>query len=146
MMQKNMDSLEELKLAESWEYIQGGLLLLDETGKALALANGELKRYINSLTAMDPKAAALISRLKLNDPEQAFDTVPASLIQLTAQDIEYLKEDPAVLDESFGSVAMADFYGYTAKYLNVYSEVPKAMHEYIRKTVKRELPEIRIAH
>lgn len=146
MMQNNMDSLEELKLAESWEYIQGGLLFLDETGKALALANGELKRYINSLTAMDPKAAALISRLKLNDPEQAFDTVPASLKQLTAQDIEYLKEDPAVLDESFGSVAMADFYGYAAKYLNVYSEVPKAMHEYIRETVKRELPDIRIAH
>ena len=45
-----MESLEELKLAESWEYIQGGLLFLDETGETLSQANGELKRYINSLS------------------------------------------------------------------------------------------------
>ena len=140
-----MESLEELKLAESWEYIQGGFLFLDETGEALAQANGELKRYINSLSAMDPKAAALIGRLKLTDPEQPFEDVPASLMKMLEQDIEYLREDPAVFDESFGSAAMAAFYGYVSKYLNISSEVPFRMRACIREKAVQEIPDIKLA-
>ena len=140
-----MESLEELKLAESWEYIQGGFLFLDETGEALAQANGELKRYINSLSAMDPKAAALISRLKLTDPEQPFEDVPASLKKMLEQDIEYLREDPSVFDESFGSAAMAAFYGYVSKYLNISSEVPFRMRACIREKAAQEIPDIKLA-
>ncbi len=140
-----MESLEELKLAESWEYIQGGLLFLDETGEALAQANGELKRYINSLSAMDPKAAALISRLKLTDPEQPFEDVPVSLMKMLEQDIGYLREDPAVFDESFGSAAMAAFYGYVSKYLNISSEVPFRMRACIREKAAQEIPDIKLA-
>ena len=140
-----MESLEELKLAESWEYIQGGLLFLDETGDTLAQANGELKRYINSLSAMDPKAAALISRLKLTDPEQPFEDVPASLMKMLEQDIEYLREDPAVFDESYGSAAMAAFYGYVSKYLNISSEVPFRMRACIREKAAQEIPDIKLA-
>lgn len=140
-----MESLEELKLAESWEYIQGGLLFFDETGDTLAQANGELKRYINSLSAMDPKAAALISRLKLTDPEQPFEDVPASLMKMLEQDIEYLREDPAVFDESYGSAAMAAFYGYVSKYLNISSEVPFRMRACIREKAAQEIPDIKLA-
>ena len=140
-----MESLEELKLAESWEYIQGGLLFLDETGETLAQANGELKRYINSLSSMDPKAAALISRLKLTDPEQAFDDVPASLLKMLEQDIAYLKENPEIFDESYGSAAMAAFYGYVSKYLNISSEVPFRMRACIREKAAQEIPDIKLA-
>ena len=141
---KNMDSLEELKLAESWEYIQGGFLFLDETGEALARANGELKRYINSLSVMEPKAAALISRLKLTDPEQAFEDVPESLKQITEQDISYLKEDPADVDESYGSLAMAAFYGYVSEYLLIPTPVPERMKSYVRTKIHEALPQIRV--
>ena len=137
------NNLEELKLAESWEYIQGGFLFLDETGEALHRANAELKRYIHTLSSVQPEAASLIARLKLDEPDQAFDEIPASLKQMLEADIAYLKEDPSVLDESFGSMAMAAFYAHTADYLKIPSDVPDRMKIYIRDTVHAQLPNIK---
>ena len=125
--------LEELKFAETWEYIQGGFLFLDESGSALALANGELKRYINSLSSVQPKAVSLIRRLRLEDREQAFEDVPASLKRILREDIAYIKQDPSDLDESFASVAMTAFYRRVSDYLNIPSDIPARMKRFVEQ-------------
>ena len=141
--------LETKKLAEQWEYIQGGLFFLDESdpnpeGSCLVLGQGELKKYILSLSALMPKALELIEVLHLDVPAKDYEAVPASMIRLLASDIRYLKEEPAPMDESFGSLAMAAFYQYVSNYLAIPSDTPKKMMGCIEEAVHRELPDIKI--
>ena len=143
-------NLDELKLAESWEYIQGGFLFLDETSPAsdessLLLARRELKYYLTTLSAVDKRMVSLVSRLHLTEESQPFEKVPSSLKRMLVQDIAQLKEEPDVLDESYGSLALASFYRSAADYLQSSSPVPAAMVEYIRSEVHAALPDIRIA-
>lgn len=140
--------LETKKLMESWEYIQGGLFFIDETdprpeGSVLELARKELKAYILSLSSVQKDALELLDDLQLKESLH-FEDVPESLKILTRQDIAYLKDDPEVFDESFGSLAMAMFYRYVSDYLKIPSDVPERMKAYIRDTITAELPDITI--
>ena len=132
-----MMSLEIKKLAESWEYIQGGFLFLDETipgeENALALANGELKYFIRSLSALLPEAKTLVEQLHLSEAERPFDSIPESLRIMLKQDLQFLKEDPAVYDESFGSIALVRFYERVSSFLNIPSPFPAAMRSYVEE-------------
>ncbi len=140
--------LEIKKLEENWEYIQGGLFFLDETAErtesCLELAKGELKHYINTLSVLETKASHLIDALHLDSTERNFEEIPESFRILLDQDIAYLKEDPSVMDVSFGSAAMAAFYEQVSKYLGIPSQVPSKMKHYLEETLKTELPEIKI--
>ncbi len=133
-------SLEELKLAETWEYIQGGFLFLDESGNALAEVNGELKHYINTLSSVQSAAGALIERLHLTDPERSYDEIPESLKRILKQDIAYIKEEPSNLDESFASIALTAFYRRVSDYLHVPSDLPDHMKTYVMQEVQAQLP------
>ena len=141
-------NLETKKLMETWEYIQGGLFFIDETdprpeGSVLELAQKELKAYILSLSSVQTNALELIDVLQLKE-SLPFEEIPESLKILTKQDIAYLKEDPQVFDESFGSLSMAMFYKYVSDYLKIPSDIPQQMKQYIRDTVTAELPDITI--
>ena len=125
-------NLETKKLMEQWEYIQGGLLFIDETdpqpeGSVLALAAKELKQYIFSLSTVQKEALELIDALKLSEPASPYETLPVSFQILLDKDISYLVDDPADFDESYGSAAMAKFYRYVSNYLKIHSDLPAAM-------------------
>ena len=140
--------LEIKKLMENWEYIQGGLLFLDETTEradhCLELAQGELKHYINTLSVLQPKASSLIEALRLDCEERSYKDIPESFRILLDQDISYLKEDPSVMDVSYGSAAMAAFYEQVSGYLGIPSQTPGRMKQFLEETLKKELPEIQI--
>ena len=140
--------LEIKKLMENWEYIQGGLLFLDETAdrndRCLELAQGELKHYINTLSVLQPKASSLIEALRLECEERSYKDIPESFRILLEQDISYLKENPSVMDVSYGSAAMAAFYEQVSGYLGIPSPTPGTMKQFLEETLKKELPEIQI--
>ena len=141
-------NLEIKKLIEKWEYIQGGLYYIDELHEgtdSLDTAAGELKHYINTLSSVQPEAAELIDALKLKQASLTFADVPESFRILLKQDIEYLKEDPADLDEAFGSMAIIAFYRHVLAYLNIPSEIPSRMKKELEDTVHSQLPDIRIS-
>ena len=75
LLNNNMNVEFIKKLMENWEYIQGGLLFLDETtdrnDRCLELAQGELKHYINTLSVLQPKASSLIEALRRAPQEEA---------------------------------------------------------------------------
>ncbi len=136
--------LEIKKLREQWEYLQGGFLFLQESGvkeaeNALALADGELCFYIDSLTVVDKNAAALKEELGLTE-SAAFDEVPASLRLMTDHDIAYAEEEGETIDASYGSVALVLFYGYVRDYLKVPSPVSGKMRAYVQERVSSSLP------
>lgn len=141
-------NLDELKLAELWEYIEGGFLFLDETSEnevpSLPLARSELNYYLVSLSPLDTRTQSLISRLHIGRESTPFHEVPESLKRMLEADIRTLKEDPAEFDESYGSIAMAAFYQKVADYLQADSYVPAAMRKTIRNTVADELPRVQI--
>ncbi len=141
-------NLDELKLAELWEYIEGGILFLDETSEneepSLPLARSELNYYLVSLSPLDTRTQSLISRLHIGRESTPFHEVPESLKRMLESDIRTLKEDPAEFDESYGSIAMAAFYQKAADYLQTESYVPAAMRKTIRNTVADELPRVQI--
>lgn len=133
-------NLEIKKLKEQWEYIQGGFLFLEESGAeevkgALALANGELRYYIGTLSAVDQKAEALRLGLELIDPSVSFEEIPASLRLMTDQDIAFAREEGGMIDGAYGCVALAQFYGYVRDFLQFPSVTPGKMKEYIREKV-----------
>ena len=140
--------LEIKKLMENWEYIQGGLLFLAETTEradhCLELAQGELKHYINTLSVLQPKASSLIEALRLDCEERSYKDIPESFRILLDQDISYLKEDPSVMDVSYGSAAMAAFYEQVSGYLGIPSQTPGKMKQFLEEALKKELPEIQI--
>ena len=141
--------LETKKLAEKWEYIQGGLLFIDETedspDSCLSIANGELKHYINSLSSVQQEAAELIEELHLTDASKAYTEVPESFLTLLEHDIAYLSEDPAVMDESYGSMAMIAFYRHVSDFLKIPSSLPDMMRDRLEARMREALPNIRIS-
>lgn len=141
--------LEIKKLAEKWEYIQGGLLFIDETEdktrNCLDTADGELRYYINKLSSIQQKASELIDALKLTVPSRSFEEIPESFLILLEQDITYLAEDPAVMDESYGSLAMVAFYKHVSDYLNIPSEIPGAMQKKLEQRMHEALPKIKVS-
>lgn len=141
-------NLEIKKLAEKWEYIQGGLYYIDEVYEgtnSLAKANGELKHYINTLSSVQPEAAELIDVLNLKDASVSFQDVPESFRILLKQDMEYLKEDPSEMDEAFGSMAIIAFYKHVSDYLKIPSDIPEHMKKELEDTMHSQLPKIRIS-
>ena len=143
-------NLELKKLAENWEYIQGGFLFLDETSERkdrslLALAKGELRYFITSLTAVDQRAAEMIDYLNLTEDAVSFEEVPESLKEILAQDIAWLKEEGGEYDASFGSLAMILFYESVCRYLNISSSKPESMRNYAESQVNQALPDVRIS-
>ena len=141
--------LEIKKLREQWEYLQGGFLFLQESGaagaeNALALADGELRYYIDSLTVLDQSAKALKEELSLSEPAAAFDEIPVSLSLMTDQDIAFAAEEGEAIDASYGSVALVLFYGYVRDYLKVPSVCPGKMRAYVTEKVSSALPKTNV--
>ena len=136
--------LEIKKLREQWEYLQGGFLFLQESGaanaeNALALADGELRYYIDSLTVVDQNAEALKEELGLS-AAVPFDEVPSSLALMTDQDIGIAKDEGEAVDATYGSVALVLFYGYVRDYLKVPSVCPGKMRAYVLEKFSSALP------
>ena len=139
-------NLEVKKLAEQWEYIQGGFLFLQETGpkeaeNALALADGELSYYISTLSADAHRTEALKEGLNLTSSAIAYEEVPLSLVLMSDQDISFVKEEGGAVDESYGSVALVKFYQYVRDYLKVPSSACGKMKDYVRSRFEEALPE-----
>ena len=142
-------NLELKKLAENWEYIQGGFLFLDENSAEsdrnhLALANGELRYFIATLNAADLRAAEMIDALNLTEDSVPFDEIPESLKQMLSQDIAWLKEEGGEYDASFASLAMILFYESVCRYLNLSSPKTELMRNYAETQVNQAIPDVRI--
>ena len=142
-------SLDLKSLLEKWEYIQGGLLFLDETGACpefslLALGRGELRSFIASLTVTDLRGKELIDYLNLHEDPRPFEEIPVSLQYLLDQDLEWLKEEGGDFDTSYGSVTMALFYESVRQYLGYPSSKPGKMKEYVQKRLREVLPRKRV--
>ena len=79
------------------------------------------------------------------DASRAYTEVPESFLTLLEHDIAYLSEDPAVMDESYGSMAMIAFYRHVSDFLKIPSPLPDVMRDRLEARMREALPNIRIS-